>query len=248
MRIDVLTIFPEVVRCGVDYSILKRAQEKGIVSIFVHNIRDFTEDKHNTTDEPPYGGGAGMVMKPEPIFKAAEYVESEFRTEQTQTILMSPQGATFTQAKAIELAQCPHLVFICGHYEGVDERVREHLVTDVISIGDYVLTGGELPALVVIDSVLRHVPGVLGAEQSALEESFSEDLLEYPQYTRPADYRGWKIPEILLSGHHAQIAKWRRKESLRRTFDQRPDLLEKADISAKDRKLLEEALREREKQ
>ena len=240
MRVDVLTIFPEVIRCGVDYSILKRAQEKGIVSVAVHNIRDFTEDKHKTTDEPPYGGGAGMVMKPEPIFKAAEYVKSEYWTDRSRIILMSPQGEIFTQAKAQELSGCDHLVFICGHYEGVDERVREHLVTDELSIGDYVLTGGELPALVVLDSVLRLVPGVLGAEQSALEESFSEGLLEYPQYTRPADFRGWTIPEILLSGHHAEIAKWRRIQSLIRTLERRPDLLDKAELTEEDRKTIEQ--------
>ena len=240
MRVDVLTIFPEVVRCGVDYSILKRAQEKGTISVFVHNIRDFTEDKHRTTDEPPYGGGAGMVMKPEPIFKAAEHVKAEYWTEQTRVILLSPQGELFTQQRAVELSACPHIVLICGHYEGVDERVREHLVTDELSIGDYVLTGGELPALVVLDAVVRLVPGVLGGEQSALEESFAEGLLEYPQYTRPVDFRGWKVPEVLLSGHHAEIAKWRRIQSLKRTLERRPDLLEEARLTEEDRKAIEQ--------
>jgi len=240
MRVDVFTIFPEVVRCGVDYSILKRAQEKGTISVFVHNIRDFTEDKHRTTDEPPYGGGAGMVMKPEPIFKAAEHVKAEYWTEQTRVILLSPQGELFTQQRAVELSACPHIVLICGHYEGVDERVREHLVTDELSIGDYVLTGGELPALVVLDAVVRLVPGVLGGEQSALEESFAEGLLEYPQYTRPVDFRGWKVPEVLLSGHHAEIAKWRRIQSLKRTLERRPDLLEEARLTEEDRKAIEQ--------
>lgn len=240
MRVDVLTIFPEVVRCGVDYSILKRAQEKGTISVFVHNIRDFAEDKHHTTDEPPYGGGAGMVMKPEPIFRAAEHVKAEYWTEQTRVILLSPQGELFDQRKAEELSQCPHMVLICGHYEGVDERVREHLVTDEISIGDYVLTGGEIPALVVLDSVVRLIPGVLGGEQSALEESFAEGLLEYPQYTRPADFQGWAIPEVLLSGHHAEIAKWRRTQSLRRTLERRPDLLDKARLTEEDRRILDQ--------
>ncbi|HUV05726.1 MAG TPA: tRNA (guanosine(37)-N1)-methyltransferase TrmD [Armatimonadota bacterium] len=240
MRIDVFTIFPEVIQCGVDYSMVKRAREKGIVSVFVHNIRDFAEDKHRTTDEAPYGGGAGMVMKPEPIFKAAEHVKAEYWTEQSRTILMSPQGELFTQKKAVELSTCPHVLLICGHYEGVDERVRENLVSDEISIGDYVLTGGELAALVVLDAVIRLVPGVLGAEQSALDESFSEGLLEYPQYTRPADFRGWKIPEVLLSGHHAEIAKWRRMQSLKRTLERRPDLLEKARLTEEDRKLLDQ--------
>ena len=240
MRVDVLTIFPEVIYCGVDYSIVKRAQEKGAISVFVHNIRDFAEDKHKTTDEPPYGGGAGMVMKPEPIFKAAEYVRTEHWTDKTRVILMSPQGELFTQAKAAELSDCPHMVLISGHYEGVDERVRRRLVTDELSIGDYVLTGGELPALVVLDAVVRLIPGVLGAEQSVLEESFSEGLLEYPQYTRPADFCGWKVPEVLLSGHHAEIAKWRRVQSLRRTLERRPDLLEKARLTDEDRKILEQ--------
>ena len=240
MRVDVLTIFPEVVRCGADYSILKRAQEKGAVSVFVHNIRDFTEDKHRTTDEPPYGGGAGMVMKPEPIFQAAENVKAEYWIEQTRVILLSPQGELFDQRKAETLSKCPHMVLICGHYEGVDERVREHLVTDEISIGDYVLTGGEIPALVVLDSVVRLIPGVLGGEQSALEESFAEGLLEYPQYTRPADFQGWGIPDVLLSGHHAEIAKWRRNQSLKRTLERRPDLLEKASLTEEDRKVLDQ--------
>ena len=240
MRVDVLTIFPEVVRCGADYSILKRAQEKGTISVFVHNIRDFAEDKHRTTDEPPYGGGAGMVMKPEPIFRAAEHVKAEYWTEQTRVILLSPQGELFDQRKAEELSECPHMVLICGHYEGVDERVREHLVTDELSIGDYVLTGGEIPALVVLDSVVRLIPGVLGGEQSALEESFAEGLLEYPQYTRPPEFQGWEIPEILLSGHHAEIAKWRRTQSLRRTLQRRPDLLGKARLTEEDRRILDQ--------
>ena len=240
MRVDVLTIFPEVVRCGADYSILKRAQEKGTISVFVHNVRDFAEDKHHTTDEPPYGGGAGMVMKPEPIFRAAEHVKAEYWTEQTRVILLSPQGELFDQRKAEELSRCPHMMLICGHYEGVDERVREHLVTDEVSIGDYVLTGGEIPALVVLDSVVRLIPGVLGGEQSALEESFAEGLLEYPQYTRPADFQGWGIPEVLLSGHHAEIARWRRTQSLRRTLQRRPDLLDKARLTEEDRRILDQ--------
>jgi len=240
MRIDVLTVFPEVIRCGVDYSIVKRAQEKGVISVFVHNIRDFTEDKHKSTDEPPYGGGAGMVMKPEPIFAAAEHVKAEYWTGQSRVILLSPQGDPFTQRKAENLAECSHVVLICGHYEGVDERVREHLVDEELSIGDYVLTGGELPALVVLDAVVRLIPGVLGAEESAADESFAEGLLEYPQYTRPADFRGWPVPEILLSGHHGEIAKWRRAQSLKRTLQRRPDLLDAARLTDKDRELLDQ--------
>lgn len=240
MRIDILTIFPEMIRCGADFSILKRAQENNLIAVFVHNIRDFAEDKHRSTDEPPYGGGAGMVMKPEPIFKAVEHVKSEYWTEHSRVILASPQGELFDQARALEMSKCPHLVFVCGHYEGVDERVREHLVTAELSIGNYILTGGELPALVMLDAVARLVPGVLGAEQSALEESFSEGLLEYPQYTRPSDFRGWEVPDVLLSGHHREIAKWRRLQSLKRTLERRPDLLEKASLVDEDRQMIEE--------
>lgn len=239
MRIDVLTLFPDMIRCGVDYSIVKRAQEKGILSISVCNIRDYTKDKHRTTDEPPYGGGAGMVMKPEPIFEAVESVMAESGHEGSRIVLLTPQGERFTQAKAQELSKCQHLIMLCGHYEGVDERVREHLVTDEISIGDFVLTGGEIPALAVLDSVVRLIPGVLGAEESAVEESFADGLLEYPQYTRPAEYRGWEVPEVLLSGHHAEIAKWRRAQSLNRTLRRRPDLLEKARLTKTDKVLLE---------
>lgn len=240
MRIDVLTIFPEVLKCGVEYSIVKRAQEKELLSVFIHDIRDFTQDKHRTTDESPYGGGPGMVMKPEPIFGAIEHVKAEHWMGQTRVVLTSPQGEVFTQRKAEEFSAWPHLVFICGHYEGVDERVMERIVTDELSIGDYVLTGGELPALVIIDAVTRLIPGVLGAEQSALEESFSEGLLEYPQYTRPADYQGSRVPDILLSGHHAEIAKWRRIQSLKRTLKRRPDLLETAKLTKEDKRILEQ--------
>lgn len=237
MKIDVLTIFPEAVRAGVDFSIIKRAQEKGAVSIEVHDIRDFAADKHRTTDEPPYGGGAGMVMKPEPIFAAAESVMDA--SEKTRVVLTSPQGEVFTQEKAAELSACSHIVFICGRYEGVDERVRDALVTDELSIGDYVLTGGELPALVMLDAIVRLIPGVLGAEESVLEESFSEGLLEYPQYTRPAEFRGMSVPDVLLSGHHAEIAKWRRTQSLKRTLERRPDLLDKKDLSKEDLAIIE---------
>jgi tRNA (guanine37-N1)-methyltransferase len=239
MRIDILTLFPDVIRAGVDYSIVKRARDKGIVEICVHNIRDYTEDKHHTADEPPYGGGPGMVMKPEPIFNAAEYVKSEHWTDDTRVILTTPQGKPFTHSIASELSECQHIVFICGHYEGVDERVCEYLVTDEISIGDYVLTGGELPALVMLDAFVRLVPGVLGAEQSAVDESFSEGLLEYPQYTRPVEYKGWQTPDVLLSGHHAEIAKWRRLQSLKRTLLRRPDLLDTANLSEADKRLLD---------
>lgn len=244
MRIDILTIFPETIQCGVDYSIVKRAQEKELISVYVHNLRDHTEDKHRTTDDSPYGGGPGMVMKPDPIFRAVETVRSECPSEETRVVLTSPQGEVFTQSKAVELSTCPHVIFVCGHYEGVDERVREHLVTDELSIGDYVLTGGELPALVMLDAFVRLIPGVLGAEQSALEESFSEGLLEYPQYTRPADFRGMQAPEILLSGNHGEIAKWRRMQSLRRTLESRPDLLDRARLTDADLRMLESIMHE----
>ena len=240
MKIDVLTIFPEAVRGGVDFSIIKRAQDKGIVSIAVHDIRDFAEDKHRTTDEQPYGGGAGMVMKPEPIFSAVESVVDATAPEKTRIILTSPQGEVFSQDKAAELSALSHVVFICGRYEGVDERIRKRLVTEELSIGDYVLTGGELPALVMLAAIVRLIPGALGAEESVQEESFSEGLLEYPQYTRPAEFRNMSVPEVLLSGHHGEIAKWRRAQSLKRTLERRPDLLLKKDLSKEDRRILEQ--------
>ena len=217
-------------------SILKRAQEQGLLSIALHNIRDATTDKHHIVDDYPYGGGAGMVMKPAPIFDAVEAVY-----QGGPIILLTPQGRLFTQQVAKELSQHERLTLICGHYEGIDERVHEHLITDEISIGDFVLTGGELAAMIVVDAVSRLLPGVLGGEESALDESHSSGLLEYPQYTRPPEFRGWRVPDILLSGNHAEIAKWRRKESLRRTRERRPDLFAKLDLSSKqDMKLLRE--------
>lgn len=236
MHVDIFTLFPEMFQGPFSESILKRAQEQGRLSIALHNIRAITTDKHHIVDDYPYGGGAGMVMKPEPIFAAVEAVY-----QGGPIILMSPQGRPFTQSIAHELAQEPRLVLICGHYEGVDERVREHLVTDEISIGDYVLTGGELAAMVIVDATSRLLPGVLGGEESTLEESHSNNLLEYPHYTRPPEFRGWRVPGILLSGHHANIARWRRKESLRRTRQRRPDLFAKLDLSGKeDQKIVKE--------
>ena len=217
-------------------SILKRAQEQGLLSIALHNIRDATTDRHHVVDDYPYGGGAGMVMKPAPIFDAVEAVY-----QGGPIILLTPQGRLFTQQVAKELSQHERLTLICGHYEGIDERVREHLITDEISIGDFVLTGGELAAMVVVDAVCRLLPGVLGGEESTIDESHSSGLLEYPQYTRPPEFRGWRVPDILLSGNHAEIAKWRRKESLRRTHERRPDLFARLDLSSKqDMKLLRE--------
>lgn len=241
MKIDVLTTFPEMFAPVLDASIVKRAREAGIVTITAHDLRRWTTDRHQTTDDAPYGGGAGMVMKPEPFFAAVE----ELRNATTDTcdeeiVLLTPQGTTFTQAVARELSRRSHLLLLCGHYEGVDERVREHLATSQISIGDYVLTGGEIAAMIMIDAVTRLLPGALGAEESPQADSFSDGLLEHPHYTRPALFREWGVPEVLLSGHHDEIRRWRRKESLRRTRELRPDLFEKIQLTAEDRELLDE--------
>jgi tRNA (guanine37-N1)-methyltransferase len=236
MHVDIFTLFPEMFVGPFSESILKRAQEQGLLSIALHNIRAITTDKHHIVDDYPYGGGAGMVMKPEPIFTSVEAVY-----QGGPIILMTPQGRPFQQKIAQELAQEPRLTLLCGHYEGIDERVIEHLVTDEISLGDYVLTGGELAAMIIVDAASRLIPGVLGGDESILEESHSTSLLEYPQYTRPAEFRGWSIPDVLLSGHHANIARWRRKEALRRTRARRPDLFARLDLSSKaDQKILKE--------
>lgn len=245
MRIDILTLFPEMFPGVLQASILGKAQEKGIVTYNVFNFREFSGNKHGQVDDTPYGGGGGMVIKPEPIFAAVEQLQIEPGTK-PRVIMMCPQGEPYRQEKARQLAQEEHLIFLCGHYEGFDERIREHLVTDEISVGDYVLTGGELPALVVIDSVVRLLPGVLGNELSAETDSYSAGLLEHPQYTRPAMFREWAVPEILLSGHHEHIQRWREKESLRRTFLRRPDLLQQLNLSPDQRELLEEVLQEEE--
>src|SRR5579884_2593692 len=236
VHFDIFTLFPDMFQGPFSESILKRAQERGLLNIALHNIRDATTDKHHIVDDYPYGGGVGMVMKPEPIFAAVESVY-----QSGPIILLTPQGRIFNQQIARELAQEPRLTLLCGHYEGIDERVREHLVTDEISIGDYVLTGGELGAMVIVDAVSRLIPGVLGGEESTLDESHSAGLLEYPQYTRPPEFRGWRVPDVLLSGNHGEIARWRRKEALRRTKERRPDLFAKLDLSSKqDQKLLKE--------
>jgi len=236
VHIDVLTLFPEMFEDIFDLSIMKRAIDRELVGIGLHNIRDYTHDKHHTADDYPYGGGAGMVLKPEPIFEAVEAIEKK---NDTPIILLSPQGRLFTQNVAQELTQHSRLILICGHYEGVDERVREHLATDEISIGDYVLSGGELAAMVVIESVFRLVPGVLGSEASPLDDSHVGGLLEYPQYTRPPQYRDWPVPEVLLSGNHAQIDSWRREQAIRRTLEQRPELLARAELSSEEKRLVE---------
>ncbi|MCP3771718.1 tRNA (guanosine(37)-N1)-methyltransferase TrmD [Paenibacillus sp. MZ04-78.2] len=239
MRIDVLTLFPAMFDGVFTSSILGKAREKGLVGLNTVNFRDYANNKHNTVDDYPYGGGGGMVLKPEPLFAAVEDVTSGLESK-PRVILMCPQGESFSQKKAEELAAERHLIFICGHYEGYDERIREHLVTDELSIGDYVLTGGELPAMVVIDSVVRLLPGVLGNETSAVTDSFSTGLLEYPHYTRPANFRGWEVPDVLISGHHGNIEEWRRKQSLERTWRKRPDLLAGIELTPKERRWLDE--------
>ena len=238
IRFDILSVFPEMFESPLSHSILKRAQEKGMAEIHLHDIRDYAEDKHRMTDDAPYGGGGGMVMKVEPIDRAlASIVPSR---DNALIALLTPQGETFNQKIAEEMSRYFRIVLVCGHYEGVDERVRDHLVDREISIGDFVLTGGELSAMVIVDAVTRLIPGVLGNYDSASYDSFSTGLLEYPHYTRPGSYRGWQVPDVLLSGNHREIESWRRKESLRRTYLRRPDLLEKIELSDEDGKTLED--------
>ncbi|RME06963.1 MAG: tRNA (guanosine(37)-N1)-methyltransferase TrmD [Anaerolineae bacterium] len=236
MRFDIFTLLPETITPYLNSSILKRAAERGLVSFHVHNIRDWTTDKHHTTDDLPYGGGGGMVMKPEPVFAAVEAVLGA--PPCCPVILLTPQGRVFTQQVARELSRQPRLALIAARYEGIDERVRQHLVSDEISIGDYVLTGGELPALVVVDAVTRLLPGVLGDPEATGKDSHAEHLLEYPHYTRPAVFRGWEVPEVLRSGNHAEIERWRREQALLRTLHRRPDLLSQAELSEEDRAFL----------
>src|SRR5205085_670478 len=229
MRIDVLTLFPEICRAPLSQSMMKRAQECGALDLHIHNIRDWATDKHRSVDDAPFGGGPGMVMRPEPVFAAVEEVTekaSNAELGQPKVILMSPAGRLFDQKLARELSSEQHLAIICGHYEGIDHRVVEHLVDEEVSIGDYVLTNGAIAAVVLIDAIVRLMPGVLGDEQSAHDDSFREGLLEAPQYTRPAEFRDWKVPEILLSGNHSEISKWRKEQAKRRTKANRPDLLQ----------------------
>jgi len=236
MKITILTLFPEMFQTPLDHGIFKRAKEKGVVVIEIVNFRDFAKDKHRKVDDYPYGGGAGMILKPEPIFSALEDVEPGY------VVYLSPQGKILNQNKVEELAQKSHLILLCGHYEGVDERVRTALVDEEISIGDYILSGGEIPALVLADAVVRLLPDVLGNKGSLKEESFADGLLEYPQYTRPAEYKGMKVPNILVSGNHALIAKWRRQQALKKTKETRPDLWEKLSLKRNDLELLEEEI------
>jgi tRNA (guanine37-N1)-methyltransferase len=236
MRIDIITLFPEICRAPLNESMMKRAQENSVLELHIHNLRDWTSDKHHVVDDAPFGGGQGMVMKPEPIFAAVERLRGESRktsntehrtsnAEQSRVILMSPTGRRFHQRMAEQLSHESHLIIVCGHYEGVDQRVVEHLIDEEVSIGDYVLTNGAIAAVVLVDAIVRLMPGVLGDEQSAHDDSFREGLLEAPQYTRPAEFRGWKVPEILLSGNHGEIAAWRKEQAKKRTSENRPDLL-----------------------
>ena len=237
LRVDILTLFPEMFAGPFSVSILKRAQEKGFLNINLVNIRDFSANKHRTVDDTPYGGGAGMVMGPEAVSGAVEHVQMSSGAS-GRVVLMCPQGRPFTQAYAQDLAAEEQLILICGHYEGFDDRVREALVTDEVSIGDYVLTGGELPAMVVVDAVARLLPGVLGEPSSVVEESFCAGLLEYPHYTRPREYRGQAVPEVLLSGHHEEIRRWRRRQSILRTLERRPELLDSIELTREDKTIL----------
>ncbi len=236
MRFDVFSLFPAALRPYLEVSILQRAIENGLVQVELHDIRAWTTDRHHVTDDTPYGGGGGMVMKTGPVFKAVEEVLGA--PPACPLVLLTPQGRVFNQQIARELAEYPRLGLLCGRYEGVDERIRQHLVTDELSIGDYVLTGGELPALVVIDAVARFIPGVLGDPDGAMDDSHASGLLEYPHYTRPVEFRNWRVPDVLLSGNHAEINKWRRRQALLRTLARRPDMLAKADLSDEDRKFL----------
>jgi len=259
MRFDIFTLFPGIFDGPLQESMIKRAIDNGLLDVHLHNIRDYAAGKHQVTDDYPYGGGGGMVMKPEPVFTAVESVlnlevgnwkmedgatahidNSNFQhlTSDVPIVLLTPQGRVFNQQVAYELARHDRLVLICGRYEGFDERIREHLATDEISIGDYVLTGGELAALVILDAVIRLKPGALGDPDGASDDSHASGLLEYPHYTRPPEFRGWSVPEVLLSGDHAKVDRWRREQALRRTLTRRPDLLERADLTEVDRKLL----------
>ena len=237
MKVDIVTIFPRMVEAGLAEGVVGRARERGLLDIVVHNLRDFTADRHHVVDDVPFGGGPGMVMKPEPFFAALAAI-GERRGTPDAVLLMSPAGRPFTQGRARDLAALGHLVVLCGRYEGIDERVREALATDEVSIGDYVLSGGEVPALAVVDAVSRLVPGVVGDEQSVEADSFTRGLLDYPHYTRPAEFEGRRVPDVLLSGHHAEILRWRRQQALRRTLERRPELVDGAALDAEEREWL----------
>ena len=247
LKLDIVTIFPRMVQTPLEEGIVGRAIARGLLDVRVHDLRDHTSDRHRVVDDIPFGGGPGMVLKPEPLFRAVDAIRAE-RGEPSTIVLTSPEGARFSHRHAARLSRLAHIVILCGRYEGVDERVRLHLATEEISIGDYVLTGGELPALVMVDAIARFVPGVVGDEESVAGDSFARGLLDYGQYTRPAEFRGMPVPPVLLSGHHAEIERWRRREALRRTLDRRPDLVEDvAGLDPVDRVILQELLKSREK-
>jgi tRNA (guanine37-N1)-methyltransferase len=246
VKIDIVTIFPEMVTGALGAGILGRAIAGGVIDVQVHDLREQTTDRHRVVDDVPFGGGPGMVLKPEPLFRAVEHIRG-VRGEPAAVILTSPDGARFSHEAAERLSRLAHVVILCGRYEGVDERVRRHLATEEMSIGDYVVSGGELPALVIVDAVARLVPGVVGDERSVERDSFARGLLDFPQFTRPADFRGWAVPPVLLSGHHAEIERWRRREALTRTIERRPELLASADLEPADAVLLKELLENREK-
>jgi tRNA (guanine37-N1)-methyltransferase len=247
MKWDVVTIFPRMVRAGLEEGVVSRGIERGLLDVAVHDLRDYTTDRHRSVDDLPYGGGPGMVMKPEPLARAVEAVRKDRGTPDT-VVLLSPQGRRFSQAEAGRLGRLGHVVLLCGRYEGIDERVRTLVATEELSIGDYVLSGGELAALVVIDAVGRLIPGVVGDDQSVQEDSFSRGLLDYPHYTRPSEFAGMKVPDVLLSGHHAEVLRWRRKAALERTLERRPELLDVAALDDEQRALLTEIRKEQEKQ
>lgn len=243
MRVDIITLFPSMFKSPFEETIIKRAQQNGLIEIHLHNLRDFTTDRHRTVDDVPFGGGAGMVMKVEPIYKAISHIKAEVG-EKARVILLSPQGKTFSQKLAFQLVKEKNLILICGRYEGVDERVREYLVDEEISIGDYVLSGGEIAAMVIVDAVVRLLPGAVGDKRSIKEDSFYRGLLDYPQYTRPAKFLNWEVPEVLRSGNHQKIREWRKRKMLEKTLLRRPDLLEKTKLTSEERKLLEEIKRQ----
>jgi tRNA (guanine37-N1)-methyltransferase len=244
VKLDIVSVLPRIVQAPLTEGVVGRAIERGLLDVRVHDLRDFTTDRHRVVDDVPFGGGPGMVLKPEPLFSAVDHIRS-MRGEPDAIVLTSPDGRRFSHAEAERFSRLGHVVILCGRYEGVDDRVRAHLATDEISIGDYVVSGGELPALVIVDAVARLVPGVVGDERSVARDTFAHGLLDFPQFTRPAEYRGLPVPPVLLSGHHGEIARWRRREALARTLDRRPDLLDDADLDPADRRLLQDLLDER---
>jgi len=246
MKFDIVTIFPRMIEAALAEGVVSRGIASGVLDVRVHDLRDYTTDRHRSVDDVPYGGGPGMVMKPEPLVKAVEDVRGGRGTPDT-VILLSPQGRHFTQAEAVRLSSLSHIVLLCGRYEGMDERVPQLVGADEISVGDYVVSGGELPAMMIVDAVSRLVPGVVGDEQSVAEDSFARGLLDYPHYTRPAEFAGLKVPDVLMSGHHAEVRRWRRKTALERTLERRPDLIERATLDDEDRELLAEIVKEKRK-